>query len=253
MNKTNEIILQEPGNLMSLVKNQDLNKKDKNKRSKTAVGSKLFKDSNLEFFGSFFDFKSIKQSDKLNPDKNLKEKISEIAFFGRSNVGKSSLLNALSFNQKLAFTSKKPGCTRSVNFYKFARNKGLFLVDLPGYGYAKIQKTEIESLNKLLESYFLNRRQLKKTYLLIDSKTGVHENDAHFLKFFGKYEIPYSIVLTKIDKTSKTELKLLSDLIIENLSTQRFFDKNLIEVSSRKNFALDALRADVYSTFFNES
>ena len=73
-----------------------------------------------------------------------------------------------------------------------------------------------------------------------------------FFYFFGKHEIPYSIVLTKIDKTSKIELKLLKDLIIKNLATQRFFDKNILEVSSKKNSAIDLLRADVYLTFFKD-
>jgi GTP-binding protein len=219
--------------------------------SKTSVGSKLFKNSNVEFFGSFFDFREVKSNKTLNPDSE-KEKISEVAFFGRSNVGKSSLINGLVFSEKLAFTSKKPGCTRSLNFYKFIRNQGLFLVDLPGYGYAKIPKKEIESLNKTLENYFLSRRQLKKTYLLIDSKTGVHENDAHFMKFFGKYEIPYSIVLTKTDKVSNCESQALLDLIKENLSGQTFFDKNIIQVSAKKNSGLENLRANVYLTLSKE-
>ena len=223
----------------------------KSEISKTSIGSKLFKNSNVEFFGSFFDFREVKGNKTLNPESE-KENVSEVAFFGRSNVGKSSLINALVFSEKLAFTSKKPGCTRSLNFYKFVRNKGLFLVDLPGYGYAKIPKKEIEALNKMLENYFLNRRQLKKTYLLIDAKTGVHENDAHFMKFFGKYEIPYSIILTKIDRVLKTEAELLLSLIKENLSSQTFFDKNIIQVSSKKNSGLENLRADVYLTFFKE-
>lgn len=222
----------------------------KSETSKTSVGSRLFKNSNVEFFGSFFDFREVKGNKTLNSEEA--ENVSEVAFFGRSNVGKSSLINALVFSEKLAFTSKKPGCTRSLNFYKFVRNKGLFLVDLPGYGYAKIPKKEIESLNKMLENYFLSRKQLRKTYLLIDAKTGVHENDAHFMKFFGKYEIPYSIVLTKIDRVSKTEAGLLLDLLKENLSSQTFFDKNIIQVSSKKNSGLENLRADVYLTFFKE-
>lgn len=222
------------------------------KKKKTAIGLKLFKDSNLEFLGSFFDFDQIKNNKILNPDKSFNEEVSDIVLFGRSNVGKSSLINALSFSHRLAFTSKRPGCTVSLNFYKFSKNKGLFLVDLPGYGFAKISKDEIKTINQFLENYFLKRNQLKKVYLLIDSKTGVHENDANFIKFFGKNEIPYSIVLTKIDRISKSELESLANLICENLKNQRFFDKNIICVSAKKNFNIDKLRADIYSTFFDK-
>jgi len=212
--------------------------------SKTSVGSKIFKDNNIEFFAGFNEYDDIKKNKELN---NSEKEIIDICFFGRSNVGKSSLINSLCFGKKLAYTSKKPGCTRSINFYKFNNNKNLFIVDLPGYGYAKMSKDDAKKINFIIESYILKRKELRKIYLLIDSKTGIHENDANFIRFFEKNEINYSLVLTKIDKISNSNLIELQKLILEVLSKMRFFDNSISLISSKDNIGLDKLRAKIFN------
>jgi len=124
----------------------------------------------------------------------------EIAFAGRSNVGKSSLLNAM-FNKKLAKTSSKPGKTQSVNF--FLVNDSIYFVDLPGYGFAKVSKSEKEKWNRLMEDYFKNRSDLDLVVLLIDSRHLLQKNDQKMIEWINYYEIPFIIALTKTDKLSK--------------------------------------------------
>ncbi len=125
----------------------------------------------------------------------------EIAFVGRSNVGKSSLLNAL-MRKKLAYTSATPGKTREIHYFRI--NRKLYFVDLPGYGYAKVSKAEQARWKDLLETYLQNRPQLKLCLLLVDARHPTMENDkqmAEFLYFYGRR---FAIVLTKLDKLKKT-------------------------------------------------
>ncbi|MBE6322650.1 MAG: YihA family ribosome biogenesis GTP-binding protein [Paludibacteraceae bacterium] len=129
----------------------------------------------------------------------------EFAFIGRSNVGKSSLINMLTRHKGLAKTSSTPGKTLLINH--FLINKSWYLVDLPGYGYAQRSKTQREQLKKMIDNYVLNREQMYNLFLLIDSRHEPQEIDLEFMRFLGANGVPFSIVFTKADKLSKLRLK----------------------------------------------
>ena len=127
----------------------------------------------------------------------------EYAFIGRSNVGKSSLINMLTKNKSLAKTSVRPGKTQLINH--FLINKEWYLVDLPGYGYAKISKSARSEWMKMIKDYFLCREQLVSTFVLIDSRIPPQKIDLDFIAFLGSNGIPLSIVFTKVDKQNQRE------------------------------------------------
>jgi GTP-binding protein len=129
----------------------------------------------------------------------------EFAFIGRSNVGKSSLINMLTGNKKLAKTSSTPGKTQLINHFEI--NEKWYLVDLPGYGYAKVSKTARSSFEKFISEYLLQRKTLINTFVLIDSRLEPQKIDLEFMNWCGEKEIPFSMVFTKIDKLSSTELQ----------------------------------------------
>ncbi|MCK9311580.1 MAG: ribosome biogenesis GTP-binding protein YihA/YsxC [Bacteroidales bacterium] len=130
--------------------------------------------------------------------------LSEYAFIGRSNVGKSSLINMLTGVKDLAKTSSKPGKTLLINH--FLINQSWYIVDLPGYGFAKIGKKMREELHKLVTDYVLKREQLACLFVLIDSRHEAQQIDLDFLEFLGENEIPFAIVFTKTDKITQAEL-----------------------------------------------
>lgn len=130
--------------------------------------------------------------------------LSEYAFIGRSNVGKSSLINMLTNKRGLAMTSSKPGKTLLVNH--FIINNEWYLVDLPGYGYATAGKSMREKLKDIIESYILCREELTCLFVLIDIRHEPQQIDLEFMEWLGENGIPFSIVFTKIDKLSKTKL-----------------------------------------------
>ncbi|MDO5656263.1 MAG: ribosome biogenesis GTP-binding protein YihA/YsxC [Flavobacteriaceae bacterium] len=132
------------------------------------------------------------------------DNIPEYAFIGRSNVGKSSLINLLTNNKKLAKTSSTPGKTQLINH--FLINESWYLVDLPGYGYAKVSKKDRDKFGKLITQYILNRKNLINLFVLVDSRHEPLKNDLEFMKFLGENQIPFSIVLTKIDKLNSAKL-----------------------------------------------
>ena len=136
-------------------------------------------------------------------DQCPKSSFPEYAFIGRSNVGKSSLINALTNNKKLAKTSGTPGKTKLINH--FLINQAWCLVDLPGYGYAKISKQERNELKKLINGYFAKRKQLTNTFILIDSRHKPQDIDVDFINTLGAQQHPFSIVFTKIDKLSDAQ------------------------------------------------
>lgn len=136
---------------------------------------------------------------KKCPDTNLPE----YAFIGRSNVGKSSLINMLTQQKGLAKTSSKPGKTLLINHFKI--EDSWYIVDLPGYGYARIGKTGLEKLQKLINGYILNRPQLTCVMLLIDSRHEPQKIDLEFMQMLGENGIPFAIIFTKLDKISNRE------------------------------------------------
>ena len=134
-----------------------------------------------------------------------KKTIPEYAFIGRSNVGKSSLINSLTKRKDLAKTSSKPGKTQLINH--FIINKDWFIVDLPGYGYASISKTKREEFKKMTQEYLLKRETLVSLFVLIDIKLTPQVIDLEFMKFLGKEKIPFVIVFTKSDKIPKKNIQ----------------------------------------------
>lgn len=142
----------------------------------------------------------------------------EYAFIGRSNVGKSSLINMLTRNSKLAKTSATPGKTLLINH--FLINKEWYLVDLPGYGYAQRGKKEKEKLQKIISDYILLREQMVNLFLLIDSRHEPQKIDLEFMEWLGENGIPFSIVFTKADKLGNGKLKINVSAYLEKLKEQ---------------------------------
>ena len=124
----------------------------------------------------------------------------EVAFAGRSNAGKSSAINALTQQRALARTSKTPGRTQLINFFTLQNDDQLRLVDLPGYGYAKAPKDQVDAWTRLVFDYLRGRSTLKRVYLLIDARHGIKANDAEVMTLLDKAAVSYQIVLTKSDK-----------------------------------------------------
>ena len=139
-----------------------------------------------------------------NVMKAPKDRIPEYAFIGRSNVGKSSLINMLMERKDLAKISGKPGKTQLINHFKI--NEEWFLVDLPGYGYAKDSKKKRTIFQFFIENYFKEREQLVCTFVLIDSRHDPQKIDLEFMKFLGENQIPFCIVFTKADKLGSSKL-----------------------------------------------
>tara|TARA_B100001248_G_C27325622_1_gene428874 strand:- start:151 stop:756 length:606 start_codon:yes stop_codon:yes gene_type:complete len=134
-----------------------------------------------------------------------KSSLPEYAFIGRSNVGKSSLINMLCNRKKLAKTSSRPGKTKLINH--FLINKEWHLVDLPGYGYARASKTEKKTFQKFIIDYLNKRKELVSAFLLIDIRHEPQPIDLDFLRWLGKHFIPFSIVFTKADKINEKEIE----------------------------------------------
>lgn len=142
----------------------------------------------------------------------------EYAFIGRSNVGKSSLINMLTGRKALAKTSSTPGKTLLINH--FLINNDWYLVDLPGYGYAQRGKSEMSKLKSLIEHYVLEREELTCLFLLIDSRHELQAKDAEFIRMLGENGVPFGIIFTKADKLSKTAAKNNVENICKALSEE---------------------------------
>ena len=145
-----------------------------------------------------------------------KDGLPQIAFVGRSNVGKSSLLNTLLNRKRLAYTSSTPGKTRLLNFFRI--NESFYFVDLPGYGYSKAPGTIKRTWRGLVESYFSQSMQLKTVVVLIDSRHDLFESDRDMIEWLVDNDIPYLIVATKADKLSKTKLAIQLQNILKTLA-----------------------------------
>jgi len=148
------------------------------------------------------------------PDTNFPE----YAFIGRSNVGKSSLINMLTGHKGLAMTSARPGKTLLINH--FLINKSWYLVDLPGYGYAKRDRKSQEQIKQIIESYILRREQMTCLFLLVDSRLEPQRIDQTFIEWLGENGVPFAIVFTKADKLGSGKLKLNIQAYLEKLQEQ---------------------------------
>lgn len=134
-----------------------------------------------------------------------KEPLPEYAFIGRSNVGKSSLINMLTQRKNLAKTSGRPGKTQLINHFKI--NGNWFLVDLPGYGYARVSKKDKKTFQKYITDYFIKRKQLVSAFVLVDVRHEPQKIDLEFMEYLGQNRIPFSIIFTKADKLKPKEVE----------------------------------------------
>ena len=151
-------------------------------------------------------------------DQCPKSDIPEYAFIGRSNVGKSSLINMLTQRKGLAMTSSTPGKTMLINHFRI--NDEWYLVDLPGYGYAKRSKKDQEKLQNIISFYVLEREQLTNLFVLIDSRLKPQKIDLEFIEWLGENGVPFSIIFTKADKNKKGELRKNVETFLDTLREQ---------------------------------
>ena len=161
----------------------------------------------------------------------------EYAFIGRSNVGKSSLINALTNNKSLAKTSGKPGKTQLINH--FLINKEWYMVDLPGYGYAKTSKSNRAIFHKMISDYLINRKNLISLFVLIDSRHELQNIDSDFMQWLAENEIPFSIIFTKTDKLSKTKLSKNIKAFKQNMLVNWSELPNIFSTSAIKKDGLE--------------
>ena len=160
----------------------------------------------------------------------------QIAFVGRSNVGKSSLINCLCGNGKLARTSSTPGRTRLINY--FLVNDSFYFVDLPGYGFAKASKLEVSGWQSLIEPYIVNNDKLKLVCLLVDCKVGATNDDKQMIKYLSYFRVPYVIVATKVDKFGKSKIKPRLNEIANDIGVGQ---DDVFCVSSTKGYGKEQL------------
>jgi len=165
----------------------------------------------------------------------------EVAFAGRSNVGKSSLLNALTGRTTLARTSNTPGRTRELNF--FALGGRLGLVDLPGYGYARVSRSRADAWTKLLKAYLAGRVTLRRACLLIDARHGLKDSDTDMMRLLDAAAVPYQVVLTKADKVKTAALETCVGEVTAALKRHPAALPDVLPTSARDGRGIPELRA----------
>ena len=168
----------------------------------------------------------------------------EIAFAGRSNVGKSSLINAVTGRNSLVRTSKTPGCTKQLNFFNL--DEKIYLVDMPGYGYAKQSKTTIAGWNKLIQQYLTGRPNLQRIYLLIDSRHGFKNSDKEIMRLLDDKAVSYQIVFTKVDKRTK-EFKRITEGFKKDFYNHPAMHPEYIETSAFEKSGIEEIRSAISS------
>jgi GTP-binding protein len=167
----------------------------------------------------------------------------EVAFAGRSNVGKSSLINALTGRRQLARTSNTPGRTQQVNFFDLGHK--LLLVDMPGYGFARVSKSTLQLWKDLIEHYLRGRPTLQRVYVLIDSRHGLKDSDLTLMKMLDKTAVSYQIILTKCDKSSDQVIQKLHEDIVTLLQSHPAAHPKIIKTSAEEFIGIDILRAEI--------
>jgi GTP-binding protein len=179
----------------------------------------------------------------------LTNNLKEFAFIGRSNVGKSSLINAIT-NSKIAIVSKTPGRTRQINFFQIG-NK-LMIVDMPGYGYAKAGKSEVKNWNNLIFEYISKRINLKRVFLLIDSRHNLKSNDEDIMGILDKSGTLYQIILTKIDEISTQNLESIIKSIDGISKKHPALYGEILFSSSNSCAGISKIRDTIYNILQND-
>ena len=171
--------------------------------------------------------------------------VEEVAFAGRSNVGKSSLLNALTNRNNLARTSNTPGRTQELNFFDVGEPLRFRLVDMPGYGYAKAPKDVVRKWKFLVNDYLRGRAMLKRTLVLVDSRHGIKDVDTDMLDMLDAAAVSYRIVLTKADKIKASALEQVTQAVADAIRKRPAAHPDIIATSAEKGMGLPELRAAV--------
>ena len=204
----------------------------------TMEGRKNLKAKN-SLFSSQIDFmKGVVSLDGFPPDDRP-----EICFAGRSNVGKSSLLNAITKRKSLARTSNTPGRTQQINYFSVG-NK-LYIVDLPGYGYAKAPLHEVKKWQELIFSYMSGRRNLKRVFLLIDIRHGIKSNDIEIMNLLDEAAVNYQIIFTKCDKMKGQVLENLVMEYAKALDLQIAVYPEVIISSTQQKQGIEIIRSEI--------
>lgn len=169
----------------------------------------------------------------------------EVAFVGRSNVGKSSIINALTRRKDLARTSDTPGRTQLLNFFNLTDR--IMLVDMPGYGYAKAPNDMIKQWTKLIHAYLVGRPNLKRVYVLIDSRHGLKTSDHSLFEVLDEAAVSYQIVLTKTDKLKPAQIEAVMKSVEEQLKLKKYVAAYpyILATSSRKGDGIDLIKAEI--------
>lgn len=168
----------------------------------------------------------------------------EVAFAGRSNVGKSSLINALTNRKGLARASAEPGRTREINYFEMG-DSSLYLVDLPGFGYAKVSRTQAEAWMRLTRQYLRGRVSLRRVFLLIDARRGIMDPDRDVMDLLDESAVVYQVVLTKCDKLKTSEVEKTIETTEAALKTRAAAHPVVMRTSSEKGWGLPELRAEI--------
>lgn len=197
-----------------------------------AAGKKLFAAECVFVLG-------VAQLSQLPPDRPLEE----IAFAGRSNVGKSSLVNALTGRRTLAKTSNTPGRTQQLNYFKL--NNCLYMVDLPGYGFAQAPENMVKQWQKMIFAYLQGRVNLKRVFVLIDSRHGIKKVDKEIMEMLDKAAVNYQIVLTKSDKVSAKALAQVRQATTDIIKKHPAAHVNVLVTSSEKGDGIAEMRAEI--------